>query len=98
MTDPGSVATILRTCPWVISARDCLVRSMGNGQTRPRASSSLSKSMFGYCKYNCVTDKVYQTKIYAYLASLNITSTGGILTPNSFELSVFVTLSAVILH
>jgi len=43
MTAPGSVATILSTCPLLISAKYFLVRKMGNGQTRPRASNSLSK-------------------------------------------------------
>lgn len=47
MTEPGSVVTILKICPLVISAKDFLVRNMGNGQTRLRASSSLSICIFG---------------------------------------------------
>src|SRR5512134_1814624 len=42
-TEPGSVAMILSTWPDCISASDFLVRRIGSGQFRPRASSSLSK-------------------------------------------------------
>src|SRR3990172_6558212 len=44
-TDPGSVARILSTWPEVMSVSAFLVRRMGSGQFRPRASSSLSNCM-----------------------------------------------------
>src|SRR5215813_1455722 len=45
LTEPGSVASTRSTCPEAISLSDFLVRSIGNGQFSPRASSSRSKSI-----------------------------------------------------
>src|SRR4029453_8821187 len=44
LTDPGSVATIFRTCPDASSLRAFFVLRMGRGQDSPRASSSLLNS------------------------------------------------------
>ena len=42
ITEPGSVATILMTCPVDISDNAFLVRNIGSGQTNPRTSNSRS--------------------------------------------------------
>lgn len=42
MIDAGSVAMICRVCPLAIAAKDCLVRKIGNGHTKPRTSNSMS--------------------------------------------------------
>src|SRR5207247_3171782 len=48
LTAPGSVASTLRTCPDCMPLSAFLVRRIGSGQFRPRASSSRSKSIKYY--------------------------------------------------
>src|SRR5947208_567944 len=51
LTAPGSVASTLRTCPDCMPVSAFLVRRIGSGQFRPRASSSRSKSIKHYAAW-----------------------------------------------
>src|SRR5262245_2068896 len=53
LTEPGSVAMILRTCPEVMSVSAFLVLRTGNGHDSPLASSCLLNSTFPAPSNDC---------------------------------------------
>src|SRR3989442_15958678 len=59
LTAPGSVASTLRTCPDCMPVSAFLVRRIGSGQFRPRASSSRSKSIKYYAAW---TSRVFRAR------------------------------------